>query len=77
LTYFNYSDSAQRSTMALVAKWWAEALARGVKNPEAWVAKRCAAEIKEAIEREKNLIQAGKEEGRGEMDANSLSFLEQ
>jgi hypothetical protein len=55
---FSYRDPGQRSALALVAKWWAEAAAQGVKNPETWVARRCA----EDIQRANTLIAAGKED---------------
>jgi len=55
---FSYRDPQQRSAIGLVAKWRAEAAAQGVKNPEAWVAKQCAEDIRRA----QLLIAAGQEE---------------
>jgi hypothetical protein len=55
---FSYRDPQQRSAIGLVAKWWAEAEAQGVKNPEVWVAKRCAEDIKRA----QDLIAAGRKD---------------
>jgi hypothetical protein len=55
---FGYRDPGSRSALTFVAKWWAEAIAQGVKNPETWVARRCAEEVK----RTQQLIKAGKEE---------------
>lgn len=55
---FSYRDPQQRNAIGLVAKWWAEAHAQGVRNPETWVARRCAEEIKRA----QDLIKAGESE---------------
>ncbi len=55
---FSYRDPQQRCAIGLVAKWWAEARAQGVKNPEAWVAKQCAEDIRRA----QTLIAAGESE---------------
>lgn len=57
---FSYRDPRQRSALGLVAKWWAEAEIQGVKNPEVWVAKQCAEDIRRA----QLLIKAGKEESK-------------
>lgn len=58
---FSYRDSRQTAAISLVGKWWSEAIVQNVANPEAWVAKQCAEEIKRA----ENVIKAGLEE-RGE-----------
>lgn len=55
---FSYRDPQQRSALGLVSKWWSEAMLQGVKNPETWVARRCA----EEVERAQKLIKAGQED---------------
>lgn len=50
-----YIDPGMRSATKLVAKYWAEAIAQGVKNPERWVTQRCVDEVQRA----QTLIEAG------------------
>lgn len=49
---FSYRDPGQRSIVALVAKYWDQALRQGVKNPEVWVARMAGEEYKASREKQ-------------------------